>query len=214
VVVDARVAVTPFSGRSISGTNPRFAIAPYPKAQERRTTLKNGAGVQLRPVRPEDEELYKVFFTHVLPEDIRFRFFGPVKEFSHAFIARLIQIDYARAFVSVAIEEQTGLMLGVVRLMLDANHDHGEYAILLRSDLKGQGLGWKLMKYMIEFARQAGIKSVEGQVMKENAPMLTLNQALGFQIMDDPQEPGVKKVLLDLSQPPTAAETRPNPEST
>jgi acetyltransferase len=211
VVVDARVAAAPFKGRSISGGNPRFAIAPYPKAQERRTVLKNGSGVQLRPVRPEDEEMYKVFFSHVSPEDIRLRFFAPVKEFSHAFIARLIQIDYARSFVSVAVEEATGLMLGVVRLMLDANHEHGEYAILLRSDLKGQGLGWKLMKFMIEFARQEGIHSVEGQVMNENGPMLSMCQALGFRLEDDPQEHGVKKVVLDLSQAPTEAEARPDP---
>ena len=97
-------------------------------------------------------------------------FFAPVKEFSHAFIARLIQIDYARSFVSVAIDEHTGLMLGVVRLMLDADHEHGEYAILLRSDLKGKGLGWKLMEYMIEFARTEGIKIVEGQVISDNGP--------------------------------------------
>jgi len=96
--------------------------------------------------------------------------------------------------------------------MLDANHEHGEYAVLLRSDLKGQGLGWKLMKYMIEFARQEGIKSVEGQVMNENGPMLTMCQALGFRLEDDPQEHGVKKVTLDLTQPPTEAEVRPNPE--
>ncbi|WP_294534019.1 bifunctional acetate--CoA ligase family protein/GNAT family N-acetyltransferase [uncultured Rhodoblastus sp.] len=209
VVVDARVAVEPFSGRTVSGGNPRFAIAPYPKAQERRTTLKNGTPVQLRPVRPEDEEMYKVFFPRVSPEDIRLRFFAPVKEFTHAFIARLIQIDYARSFVCVAVEEETGLMLGVVRLMLDANREHGEYAILLRSDLKGQGLGWKLMKYMIEFAREEGIKEVEGQVMNENGPMLSMCQALGFRIVDDPQEHGVKKVILDLANPPTEAESKP-----
>ncbi|MGO9389826.1 bifunctional acetate--CoA ligase family protein/GNAT family N-acetyltransferase [Rhodoblastus sp.] len=209
VVVDARVHVAPFTGRTVSGGNPRFAIAPYPKTQERHTTLKNGTPVQLRPVRPEDEEMYKVFFTHVLPEDIRLRFFAPVKEFTHAFIARLIQIDYARSFVCVAVEEQTGLMLGVVRLMLDADREQGEYAILLRSDLKGQGLGWKLMKYMIEFARQEGIKEVEGQVMNENGPMLSMCQALGFRIVDDPQEHGVKKVILDLSHAPTEAELKP-----
>jgi acetyltransferase len=168
--------------------------------------------VQLRPVRPEDEEMYKVFFTHVSPEDIRLRFFAPVKEFTHAFIARLIQIDYARSFVCVAVDENTGLMLGVVRLMLDADHEHGEYAILLRSDLKGQGLGWKLMKYMIEFARAEGIKTVEGQVLSENQPMLSMNQALGFTIQDDPGEHGVKKVVLDLTRPPTEAETRVSPE--
>ena len=209
VVVDARVSVAPFGGRTISGGNPRFAIAPYPKSQERHTSLKDGTPVQMRPVRPEDEDMYKVFFTHVLPEDIRLRFFAPVKEFTHAFIARLIQIDYARSFVCVAVEEATGLMLGVVRLMLDANREHGEYAVLLRSDMKGQGLGWKLMKYMIEFARQEGIEEVEGQVMNENGPMLSMCQALGFRIVDDPQEHGVKKVILDLSNPPTEAETRP-----
>ena len=37
-------------------------------------------------------------------------------------------------------------MMGVVRLHADANHETGEYAILLRSDLKGQGLGWELMR--------------------------------------------------------------------
>jgi acetyltransferase len=103
-------------------------------------------------------------------------------------------------------------MLGVVRLMLDANHEHGEYAVLLRSDLKGQGLGWKLMKYMIEFARTEEIKIVEGQVISDNGPMLSMCQALGFRIEDDPQEHGVKKVVLDLSKPPTEAEAKPNPE--
>ena len=210
VVVDARIAVAPFKGRAGATGNPRFAVAPYPKAQERRTTLKNGTSVQLRPVRPEDEEMYKVFFTHVSAEDIRLRFFGPVKEFSHAFIARLIQIDYARSFVSVAVEEATGLMLGVVRLMLDADHEKGEYAILLRSDMKGQGLGWKLMKYMIEFSRADGVHEIEGQVLSENGPMLSMNQALGFKIMDDPNEHGVKKVVLDLTKPPTEAASRPD----
>ena len=213
VVVDARASVAPSEGRVLSGCNPRFAVAPYPKAQERRTTLKNGTPVQLRPVRPEDEEMYKVFFSHVSPEDIRLRFFAHVKEFSHAFISRLIQIDYARSFVCVAVDENTGLMLGVVRLMLDVDHENGEYAVLLRSDLKGQGLGWKLMKYMIEFARAEGIKTVEGQVLSENQPMLSMNQALGFRIEDDPGEHGVKKVVLDLTKPPTEAEARPNSEA-
>ena len=78
-------------------------------------------------------------------DDLRLRFFAPVKEFSHAFIARLTQIDYARAMAFIAIDEATGEMLGVVRLHANADYDRGEYAILLRSDLKGRGLGWLLM---------------------------------------------------------------------
>ncbi len=211
IVVDARISIAPFAGRSVSGGNPRFAVAPYPKSLERRVMLKNGKAAQLRPVRPEDEEMYKEFFSRVSPEDIRLRFFAPVKEFSHAFIARLIQIDYARAFAIAAIEEDTGLMLGAVRLMLDVNCEYGEYAVLLRSDLKGQGLGWKLMKYMIEFAENAGLKRVEGQVLAENVTMLQMCQALGFTVKDDPHEHGVKMVTLDLvaapqKEPPTEQE--------
>ena len=106
--------------------------------------LKNGKAAQLRPVRPEDEEMYKELSRAFRRNDIPFALFAPVKEFSHAFIARLIQIDYARAFAIAAIEEHTGLMLAAVRLMLDVNCEYGEYAVLLRSDLKGQGLGWEL----------------------------------------------------------------------
>jgi acetyltransferase len=138
----------------------------------------------------------------VTQEDLRLRFFAPVKEFSHAFIARLTQIDYARAFAIAAIREDNGGMLGGVRLMLDANREVGEYAILLRSDLKGQGLGWKLMKLMIEYAETHGLRRVEGQVLSENVTMLQMCQALGFKVQDDPHEHGVKLVKLDLMDMP------------
>ena len=122
----------------------------------------------MRPVRPEDEPLYGPFFAAVTPEDLRLRFFAPVKEFSHTFIARFTQIDYARAMAFIALEETTGAMLGVVRLHADAEYDSGEYAILVRSDLKGHGLGWLLMQLIIEYARAEGIRSIKGQVLQEN----------------------------------------------
>jgi acetyltransferase len=97
-------------------------------------------------IRPEDEALYAPFFAKVTEQDLRLRFFAPITEFSHAFIARFTQLDYARAMAFIAIEESSGQMLGVVRLHANANYDTGEYAILLRSDCKGRGLGWLLMQ--------------------------------------------------------------------
>jgi acetyltransferase len=76
--------------------HPRFAIRPYPKEWERRVTLPDGTTLLVRPVRPEDESLYPPFFAAVTQQDLRLRFFAPVKEFSHTFIARVTQIDYAR----------------------------------------------------------------------------------------------------------------------
>ena len=112
----------------------------------------------MRPVRPEDEALYPPFFAAVTQQDLRLRFFAPVKEFSHAFIARFTQIDYARAMAFIAIDEATGQMLGVVRIHADPNFETAEYAILVRSDLKGHGLGWLLMELIIEYARAEGLQ--------------------------------------------------------
>jgi acetyltransferase len=195
IAVDARVAVAPL-GKAGHGGHPRFAIKPYPKEWERQVALRDGTAVLVRPVRPEDEPLYEHFFTEVSAQDLRLRFFAPVKEFGHAFIARLTQIDYARAMAFIAIEQATGNMLGGVRLHADANYDRGEYAILLRSDLKGKGLGWLLMQMMIEYARVTGLKVIEGQVLAENTTMLAMCHELGFHVSADPDEPGVCLVKL------------------
>ncbi|WP_029030076.1 bifunctional acetate--CoA ligase family protein/GNAT family N-acetyltransferase [Salinarimonas rosea] len=198
IAVDARVAVAPVSGRRASAPHASFAVRPYPVEWERRLPLPDGREVFVRPVRPEDEALFLDFFKRVTDEDLRLRFFAPVKDFSHSFIARLTQIDYARAIAFVAVDPDTGEMMGAVRLHADANHESGEYAILLRSDLKGIGLGWRLMQLMIEWAKAEGLAHVEGQVLRENSTMLEMCRQLGFAIRADPDDPDLKVVRLDL----------------
>jgi acetyltransferase len=200
IAVDARVSVAPVEmlHRGLSG-NPRFAIRPYPSEWERHIKLRDGTAVFVRPVRPEDEPLYPPFFAAVTPVDLRLRFFAPVKDFSHTFIARFTQIDYARAMAFIALDEAAGAMLGAVRLHATADYDSGEYAILVRSDLKGHGLGWLLMQLIIEYARSEGIRSIKGQVLHENMMMLDMCRNLGFHIASDPQEPSSAIVTLSLS---------------
>ena len=132
-------------------------------------------------------------------DDVRLRFFGPVKEFSHDFLARFIQLDYAKAMAFIALDEATGAMLGVARLHDKPDGASGEYAILIRSDLKGHGLGWLLMQLMIEYARSEGIRTIKGEVLRENAMMLQMCRDLGFHIASDPQEPTAVIVTLELS---------------
>lgn len=196
--VDARVSVAPAETRPGPAGHPRFAIRPYPEEWEQHLTLGDGTAVWVRPVRPEDEGLYQSFFTHVTAQDLRLRFFAPVKDFSHTFIARLTQIDYARAMVFVAIDASSGQMLGAVRLHADAMYETGEYAILVRSDLKGHGLGWKLMQLIIEYARAEGIGTIRGQVLHENTNMLEMCRQLGFHIAADPDDLSVSVVTLRL----------------
>jgi acetyltransferase len=189
LAVDARISVAALAPDIRRGRgHPRFAIRPYPQQWERQLTLRDGTPVFVRPLRPEDESLYGPFFNQVTDQDLRLRFFAPVKDFGHAFLARFTQIDYARAMAFIALDMSSGSMLGVVRLHANSNYDSGEYAILVRSDLKGRGLGWLLMKQITEYARAESIKSIEGQVLRENTTMLAMCREFGFTIIPDPND--------------------------
>jgi acetyltransferase len=135
---------------------------------------------------------------HVTSDDLRLRFFAPMKEFTHEFIARLTQLDYARAMAFVAFDEATNEMVGVVRIHSDSIYESGEYAILLRSDLKGRGLGWALMQLIIEYARSEGLKNISGDVLAENTVMLAMCRDLSFAVKADPAEHGICNVKLAL----------------
>jgi acetyltransferase len=121
-----------------------------------------------------------------------------MKEFTHEFIARLTQLDYARAMAFVAFDETTNEIVGVVRIHSDSIYETGEYAILLRSDLKGRGLGWALMQLIIEYARSEGLKTISGDVLQENTIMLAMCRSLGFEVKADPHEHGLCDVKLTL----------------
>jgi acetyltransferase len=200
VTLDARVAIAPAlkSGRG-TRSHHRFAVKPYPKEWERHAALLDGTPLLLRPIRPEDEPLYPSFLRQVTPEDLRLRFFAPIKEFSHPFIARFTQIDYARAMAFVALEPKSGEILGVGRLHLLTHSDIAEYAVLVRSDLKGRGLGWLLMQMLIEYATAEGIATLQGEVLAENATMLRMCGELGFAISESPADPNVRIVRLSIA---------------
>lgn len=201
VALDARTRIRPAATRTGRGVNPRLVIRPYPRELERIVSLKDGSHLFVRPVRPEDEPAFKDLFEHVTADDLRLRFFAPVREFSHAFLARLTQLDYARAMAFAAFEVETGTLLGGVRLHCDPDHGSGEYAVLVRSDQKGKGLGWVLMGLIIDYARADGINTITGEVLRENHPMLDLCRSLGFTVHPSPDDDAVMEVVLDLTSP-------------
>ncbi len=183
----------------------RLAIRPYPKELEEEFLLASGRKVLLRPIRPEDEPQHYEFLSKITLEDIRYRFFGLVRRLPHSEMARLTQIDYDRemAFVATAPtpdgtngEGSGHETLGVVRTITDPNNDQAEYAILVRSDLKGQRLGWKLLDKMVRYCRSRGTKEIVGQILRDNSKMLDLVLGMGFtsrgQIDEDVVEVSLK----------------------
>jgi acetyltransferase len=198
LAVDARVAIGRVA-RKFRGSGPaNFAVRPYPSQWQRHIEVKDGWRVFVRPIRPEDEPAVHEMLKHVTSQDLRLRFFAPMKEFSHEFIARLTQLDYARAMAFVAFDETTGDLVGVVRIHSDSIYQSGEYAVLLRSDLKGRGLGWTLMQMIIEYAKSEGLKIISGDVLAENTVMLAMCRSLGFEVKADPKEHDICNVSLVL----------------
>jgi GNAT superfamily N-acetyltransferase len=170
----------------------------YPSQWERHLVLGDGRKIFVRPIRPDDEPLVLQLLHHVSAEDLRLRFFDSIREFTHPFLARLTRLDYAQAMAFIALDEAGGETLGVVRVYCDSIGETGEYAILLRSDLKGHGLGWGLMQMIIEFSRSKGLKRIVGQILQENSVMLSMCRDLGFEIKTDADDRGLCDVTLAL----------------
>src|SRR5262249_26554008 len=116
LAVDARVAVAAPDRKFAGAGNTRFAVKPYPTEWVRHLVLRDGWRILARPIRPEDEPLIHEFLKHVTMADLRLRFLAPMKHFSHEFIARLTQLDYARAMAFVAFDEASGEPAGALPL--------------------------------------------------------------------------------------------------
>lgn len=196
LALDARIRVQP----PLPAGTPRFAIRPYPHRLIDRLVLRDGRQAVLRPVRPEDEPAMREMLQRSAPEDVRLRFFSTMRSFSHEFAARLTQIDYDREMALVAEAEEEGrrVLLGAVRIVADPDNETAEYGIMVRSDLKGQGLGYRLMQDIMTYARGRGLKRIFGEVLRENVTMLRMAEELGFAREDVPDEPGIVHVTISL----------------
>lgn len=147
--------------------------------------MRDGRTILLRPIRPEDEALQQALMSRMSHEDIYFRFFRHMRKFGHLEMARLTQIDYHRemAFIAVAAGPNgSPESLGVVRTVTDTDNNSAEFSVLVRSDLKGQGLGTLLMQKMIRYCRERGTMKMVGRVLVANADMLRLVKKLSFAI--------------------------------
>jgi acetyltransferase len=197
IALDARVKVA----RSKVQAAERLAIRPYPKELEETLTLSDGETLQLRPIRPEDEPGIQQIFAMLSREEIRLRFLHPMKVLTHTLAARLTQIDYDREMAFV-LEGKATLdgpqLLGSVRIAADANNERAEFAILLRGDMTGMGLGPLLMRRIIDYAKGRGIKEIYGEVLSDNIPMLKICRLLGFKTAPAKDDPGVRMVNLKL----------------
>ncbi|HEY0586856.1 MAG TPA: bifunctional acetate--CoA ligase family protein/GNAT family N-acetyltransferase [Pseudoduganella sp.] len=179
LALDARMRVAPAAQIGPA----RFAIRPYPAELEESVTWE-GSALQLRPIRPEDAPQHSAFFAALTPEDVRFRMFAQMQSLPPAQLARWTQIDYDRemAIIATRMGASGPETLGVARTVSDPDNIRAEFAVVVRSDLKGRGLGALLMEKMLRYCRARGTQELVGEALPENQRMLQLARHLGFAV--------------------------------
>ena len=205
LALDARVRV---DAKGPAGAA-HFAIRPYPTELVYPMQWQ-GRTIVLRPIRPEDEAQHLAFLERLDPEDVRLRIFHTRRSIERSELARLTQIDYDRELALLATAPGPDGMeetLGVARALSDPDFTEAEFGLIVRSDLKGRGLGTLLMNELIEALRERGLQRLTAWVLKENTGMLALTQRLGFARRANPDDPLLWAVTLDLRAPSPSALT-------
>lgn len=200
IALDVTLDIAPFTGDRES----RLAIRPYPLQLEEWVEMKNGEQVLFRPILPEDEPQLRAFIAQVTKEDLYYRYFSEISEFTHEDLANMTQLDYDRemAFVAVRHRDEGDEILGVTRAISDPDNVDAEFAVLVRSDLKGLGLGRRLLEKLIGYTRDHGLLCLNGITMPNNRGMITLARKLGFDV-DIQLDEGIVALSLRLASTST-----------
>ena len=194
LVLDATMTLNRYQTQS---NRKRLSIRPYPIELVEVVTLKNNTQATLRPIKPEDEQAHKAFDESLNKEDRYKRFFGELPQFNHDQLAKMTQIDYDREMAFIVCQRFEGKTrtLGVSRVIMDPDNLHAEFAIVVRSDCQGLGLGRILMSAAINHCKRQGVESIEGITLPENTGMIELARKLGFKISRDFEEGSINMVL-------------------
>jgi len=187
----------------VSEIGRQLELSAYPRDLERDETVPGFGQVHLRPVRPEDAPAFMRFFARMSAEDVRRRFFAPLASLPPEQLARLVQIDYDRemAFVLEMPGQDASEIIAVGRLAMEADRRRAEFAVAVRSDLKGRGFGRLLLAKLVEYAQQRGLEEIFGDILKENVEMLALSRELRFLLAPLPESAAIVRATLKLTPP-------------
>jgi acetyltransferase len=178
---------------------PPFIITPYP-SDLITTYVARDQKFTLRPIRPEDADAHAAMLARVSPEDMRYRFFSPMKNLPTEQITRLCDVDYTREMAFIAKHDESGQTYGVSRLVRnDTDGKSAEFAVLVAPEAKSLGLGTVLMRAIIDWGRAKGTEEITGQILADNAPMLAFIKRLGFVLSRMPDEPDILEAKLIVS---------------
>lgn len=202
LALDARIIINNVNGFAWAQSEryKHLVICPYPKKYESLWTLRDGTTILLRPIRPEDENLWLDMFHHFSEKSIRYRFFGKIKDVPHDVRTRYCNIDYDRELAIVAELNEAGhkQIIGVVRLIIESDRKTGEIAFIVSDIWQRLGLGSKMVDYMIEICKDKNLETIYAVMRTDNPQAIHLLKKMDFKLefIGD----GTIKAILDLEK--------------
>lgn len=169
IALDARIKL---AKTELTGTQ-RLVISTYPQQLEETAKLKNGSNILLRPIRPQDAAALKSLIETLTPNDLYQRFRGEYPALSASQIARVTHIDYDRDMVLVAMSGEE--MVGCLLCTMHPGSTEAEFTLVVRSDHKGQGIGYALTDKIIRYvSAMPQMASLFGYALPGNDSLLDM----------------------------------------
>lgn len=159
-----------------------------------------GTRLLVRPANPEDEALLAALFTHVTPDDMRFRFLSPVPHPGHDLLARLVGVDHVRDENFLAFAEDGETLVATAMVSADAAMEKAEVAIAIHADFRHKGVGWTLLDYAAQYAGAKGFKTLESVEAHDNREAIALEREMGFSARFCPDDPRLVIVSKQLAR--------------
>jgi len=159
-----------------------------------------GVAVTLRPLRPQDVDIESAFVRGLSSETRHNRLLGGSIAITREYLERLTSIDYSRDMALAAtVMLDHELLIGVVRYVRD-DDGSAEFAIVVADTWQGRGIGGRMLKRLADIARKRGVRSLYGDILSVNRPMLGLVQKLGFTLGRNPDDATLTRATLQLSE--------------
>lgn len=191
------------------GSHPELPGWARPLVEE--LTLRDGATVTLRPIRPQDLARHTRFVHALSPHTGYLRLLSPRTPQPDE-LQRMTEPDYPHSLALVAIACVDGVQteVGVARYArsVDAQaaaRGSAEFAIVLADAWQGRGLARLLLDRLVAAAAAAGVRELADVTLHENLAMVGLARALGFAVRRDPQDARLTQLRKTLASDPPAS---------
>lgn len=171
--------------------------ADYPRGLEGTVTLRDGARVRIRPIRPDDAPRLCALYDRLSADTAYQRFFTVMRRLPPDWARVFATVDYRRRLALVAEHDAGGEpeLIGVGRYECSEKSDLPEVAFVVQDGWQGKGLGTVLLQELLRAGAARGITRFRAYVLADNVRMLDLLARL-TDVLDSRTEDGVKAIVF------------------